>query len=355
MILINVASSNKKDLSTLPGIRKLLDIREIMSLRKSIRIGLTGLALLSLVGLGGILIGCENNISVNQTPSVNETRIEKLYGLCYDPFRDNEDPDKGIYPTKQEMEEDMSLISKLTSLVRTYGVDGTLYDIPEICKEYNVDCYPGAWLGEDYKENEKYIQSLIQIAQERNDSVKGLVVGTEVLSDGTLSEQELIDYIQRVKSGVNATGIPVSYDEEWDALLQHPKVVESVDLVLVNIYPYWDGIDIDHAAQYVIDTYYRMKQAFPGKEIIIGETGWPTDGNIIEDAVPSEGNQKKFLTDFTKLANQDNIPYLFFELFDEKLNVQDEGEVGAHWGLYESNGSLKQPLIGILPESGVVR
>jgi exo-beta-1,3-glucanase (GH17 family) len=287
------------------------------------------------------------------TPTPSPSLETELYGLCYGPYRDNENPDKGVYPTIQELEEDLNFVPKITSKIRTYGVDKTLYYIPEICDKLNIDCYPGAWLDKsEYEcENENSIENLIKIAQSGNDNVKGVVVGNEVVLSGSLTDQQLSDYIKRVN---DATKTPVGTAEEWTTLLKHKNIADNADFIFVHIYPYSDGVDINKAAQYVIDTYYKVKDSFPGKEVMIGETGWPTAGNTKGAAVPSEENQKKFLTDFTKLAKENNVPYFYFELFDENWKVIKEGEVGAHWGLYETDGSLKKSLIGILPE-GIVR
>lgn len=58
--------------------------------------------------------------------------------------------------------------------------------------------------------------------------------------------------------------------------MEHPILAENVDFLLIHIHPYWNGVDIENAAQYVVEKYYTVMQAYPEKEIIIGETGWPT-------------------------------------------------------------------------------
>lgn len=64
--------------------------------------------------------------------------------------------------------------------------------------------------------------------------------------------------------------------------LAHPNLAKHVDFITVHIYPFWNGVSIDDAIHF-LDMKYRQVQAmFPGKPIVIGETGWP-------DAGPSQG------------------------------------------------------------------
>jgi len=281
---------------------------------------------------------------------------KKFVGVCYGPFRDNEAP--GFYPTLEEMREDVYFLKNLASSIRTYSMSGNLSEIPRICEDVCLDCYPGAWISKQKKDNEIEIQRLIEAA--RNVScVKGLIVGNEVLLRGDVTEDDLIEYIRMVK---NSTNLPVTTGEIWSVWENHPKLVENVDFLLVHIHPYWEGISCDNATGYVVEKWEDLKRRFPEKEIVIGETGWPTSGDMLGGAVPSEENQKTFLEDFKKSAEEKGIRYFYFEAFDEKWkgilegagsseeNQKIEDGVGEHWGIYYSNGSLKPLLKDFVPE-----
>jgi len=285
-------------------------------------------------------------------------RIEKYVGVCYGPFRDNEDPDFGILPTYEELKEDITFISGLTHSIRTYGTLGNLSEIPVLCQEAGIDCYPGARISGYKTDNEREIQCLIRIANQNLSCVKGLIVGNEVLLRGDVSEDELIEYIRRVKDN---TTIPVSTAEIWSTWLEHPQLAENVDFIIVHIHPYWEGypygenqlhlegIPVSGAAEHVVEKWREVKEKYPDKTVIIGETGWPTQGESNGDAVPSEENQRIFLSEFLELADKNGIQYFYFEVFDEKWKEKFEEVVGAHWGLYYSNGTLKPLLYELTP------
>jgi len=270
----------------------------------------------------------------------------KFAGVCYSPFRDNEA--SGFYPTREELQEDISLINKLANSTRTFRMMSTLMEIPEICQGAGLDCYPGAWISKQNNSNDNEIQRLIQVANQNLSCVKRLIVGNEVLLREDLSEDELIDYIWSVK---NSTSLPVSTAEVWSVWLGHPQLADNVDFILAHIHPYWDGIAVEDAAGYVVDKWDELKTLY-GKEVIIGETGWPTEGDSVGEAVPTEENQRVFLSEFLQLAEGNDIEYFYFEVFDEKWK-RINYEVEAHWGLYYSNGSLKPLLENLVPLEAV--
>ncbi len=302
---------------------------------------------------GAILLPKElGEIAVSRTDVmrnkiVSETRNpDKLKGICYSPFRDNENPNMGIFPTLDEMKYDMELIPKITHAIRTYGITNTLGNIPQLCEEAGIECYPGAWLGKVRKENMKEVESIINIARENLKSVKALIIGNEVLLRGDLTEDDLINYIRSVK---DSTKLPVTTAEICEWWIEHPKLANEVDFLTVHIHPFWYGISIEDAAEYVIQTAKQIKQLFPAKRIVIGETGWPSGGEKTGNAIPSKVNQARFIKEFTSLAAKEDIEYFYFSLFDEKWKNKDEGEVGTNWGIFYSNGSLKENNRSIIP------
>jgi hypothetical protein len=172
-----------------------------------------------------------------------------------------------------------------------------------------------------------------------------------------LSEEAFVSYIEHVKQ---FTALPVCSAEPWWVWPAHPQLAEIVDCILLNIHPYWDGISIEQAAAYVVQKWEAVKQVYPEKEVIIGETGWPTAGDAVGHAIPSEENQRKFLSDFLLAAEERGIQYFYFDAFDEKWKKIDteSREVEAHWGLYQSDGSLKPLLRDMVPpeaRSGINR
>jgi len=277
-----------------------------------------------------------------------QAQEKPIHGVCYGPFRKNQSPELGIFPSEDEIKEDLSILSKFTSNIRTYGNDNILFEIPRLANEARINCYPGAWISRYKLANEQGIENLIQIANQGHNTTKTLIVGSETLFRNDVSEKKLIEYISQVNQ---ATDIPVTTAETWYRWSIHPNVAKAVDNILIHVHPYWEKISVDEAPEYVIEKWNKIKKSYPGKEVIIGEVGWPTAGNTLGNAVPSEENQKKFLKEFKQLAEQNNAEYFIFETFDESWKKW--GEVEKNWGLYYEDRTIKPGLEEILAITNV--
>jgi glucan 1,3-beta-glucosidase len=80
----------------------------------------------------------------------------------------------------------------------------------------------------------------------------------------------------------------------------------------------------------------RVATAFPGKDILIGEVGWPSAGRMREGALPSPSNQARVLEEVMARAKAKNYRVNLIEAFDQPWKRQNEGTVGGYWGLFGS-------------------
>jgi glucan 1,3-beta-glucosidase len=92
---------------------------------------------------------------------------------------------------------------------------------------------------------------------------------------------------------------------------------------------------------YMKDMYQQAVTAGNGKKVIITETGWPNQGSSLRDAHTSKENAIKYFLNTQKWAAEAGIDVFYFSSFDEAWKVGGEGDVGAHWGLWDKNGKLK--------------
>jgi len=116
--------------------------------------------------------------------------------------------------------------------------------------------------------------------------------------------------------------------------------------VTIHILPYWEDFPIraKFAASHVDAIRKRMAVAFPNKEILIGETGWPSEGRMREGALPSRTNQARVVSEILGLAKQENFRVNLIEAYDQPWKRQLEGTVGGYWGLFDSaERALKYP------------
>ena len=274
--------------------------------------------------------------------AIGEPGAERLECLSYAPFRrPGETPfDPGARVDEARLEADLRLLSARTGCVRTYSVSQGLDAVPRVAQRLGMTVLLGAWLGRDRRDNEVEIERAIGVAREHAGTVRAVVVGNEVLLRRELPEAELVRYIERVR---RAVPVPVTYADVWEFWLKHPRVAPAVSFATIHILPYWedDPIGIDAAVSHVLSIHDRMKQALPGLELLIGETGWPSEGRARREAVPGRVEQARFVRDFTREAAARGIRYNLIEGFDQPWKRHLEGAMGGAWGLLASDGRVK--------------
>jgi exo-beta-1,3-glucanase (GH17 family) len=268
------------------------------------------------------------------------------WGLAYSPFRANQTPAGGPQPTVQQILEDMPRLAALTSNARTYSVAGYQSEIPALAHKYGISTWVGGWLNSDREANDAEMKTLI--AASKQPGVAAVIVGNEVLYRKDLTPDQLIGYIRQVKKSVS---VPVAYSDGWYSMRMNPDVVDAVDIALINIHPYWEGIAVEDAAKYVFDRYEYVQTRYPKKQIVIGEVGWPSAGPDRKAAKASEENEAAFLASFLELSKtRPDIRYFLFSSYDEPWKIEGGSTVGSHWGLHYSDGSTKRRLVALFGE-----
>ena len=131
---------------------------------------------------------------------------EQISGFSYSPFRSGQNPQEGIYPSDDEMRQDLELISKQTDSIRTYSVDGSLGDIPKLAEEFGLRVTLGIWISPDEARNEREIVRAIELANSSR-SVVRVVVGNEALFRREITVKQLSVLLDRVRAAVK---VPVT-------------------------------------------------------------------------------------------------------------------------------------------------
>src|SRR5208337_4149583 len=162
------------------------------------------------------------------------------------------------------------------------------------------------WLSNNTEKTRRQIATGIALAKQYPDVITGVFVGNEVLLRGEISAPDLIAIIREVKAQVS---VPVTYADVWEFWLRYPDVQNAVDFVTIHVLPYWEDFPIpaSRAATHLAAIRAQVAAAFPNKEIVIGEFGWPSAGRMREDARPSRSNQARAVSDTLALAQRQNI------------------------------------------------
>jgi exo-beta-1,3-glucanase (GH17 family)/cellulose synthase/poly-beta-1,6-N-acetylglucosamine synthase-like glycosyltransferase len=257
---------------------------------------------------------------------------EQISGFSYSPFRPGQNPQEGIYPSDDEMRQDLELMSKQTDSIRTYSVDGTLGDIPKLAEEFGLRVTLGIWISPDEARNEREITRAIELANSSR-SVVRVVVGKEALFRREITVKQLSVLLDRVRASVK---VPVTTSEQWHIWEKYPELGKHVDLVAAHILPYWEFIPVGEAGQFVLDRARELKKIFPKKPLLLSEVGWPSNGRMRGGAEATQADQAIYLRTLVNKLNRQGYNYFVIEAFDQPWKASDEGSVGAYWGVYNA-------------------
>lgn len=259
-----------------------------------------------------------------------------MHGLCFSMYEDGQKP--GDHISEEQVRRRLKIMAPYTQWVRSFScIEGNEF-VPKIARELGMKTLVGAWLGDDAEKNEKEIEALIQLA--KDGFVDIAAVGNEVMYRKDLTEDELLAFIRRVREAIPAH-IPVGYVDAYYEFTIKPRITEACDVILTNCYPYWEGTNQEYSLSHMKSMYHQAKSAANGKQVIITETGWPSQGESFKDSHPSEENAMKYFINSQLWSKEENIEMFYFASFDESWKVGPEGEVGAHWGIWDKKEQLK--------------
>lgn len=266
----------------------------------------------------------------------------------------NED---GSCKKQADWEEDMKTISAVKAvdrILRTYSASDcdTAKELLPAAKKLGYKVLLGVW--PDYEESFALDRdALIEYAPKYKEQVYAITVGSETLYRGNFTGPELLTRINKIKKAV--PGFKVGTADSWNKFQDGTAdalITGGVDILLTNGFSYWQGqTDANATASFFDDIMqaYGHIQALSGGndiELWVGETGWPTDGNKYQDAVPSmEGALnywKKAICGITKWG----VNVFYFEAFDEPWKPKSVGQDGSvadetHWGAFNADRSSK--------------
>jgi exo-beta-1,3-glucanase (GH17 family) len=294
---------------------------------------------------------------MNQQP---KNVIEVKSAICYSGFRAGQSPESGIFPSYEEVKEDLLILQGHWQCLRLYDCDLHAETVLAVIDKENLDftVMLGAYItaemnnvgcpwGGSYDEqaleqnkqiNLRQINKLIVLANQYPDIITSLSAGNEATVDWTdhyVPVESVINYVRLIKKQAKQ---PVTFCENYVPWLHKLKpLVAEVDFISIHTYPVWEYKDIHEAMQYTLDNYHSVANLYPDKQVVITEAGWATNtnGRGIEPNNVCEQRQKTYYNDLVQWSEQENILTFVFEAFDELWKGSDDPmEPEKHWGLF---------------------
>ena len=286
--------------------------------------------------------------------------IKSVKAICYSVFREGQSPETGVYPSYNEIKEDLLILHKHWQYLRLYDCDKQSEIVLEVIKKEklnfkvmlgayivaeanNYGCpwggvYSEEQLAENKQINIKRINKLIKLANQYPEIIFSLSAGNEACVDWTdhyVPVKSVINYVKMLKKRAKQ---PVTFCENylpWGDKLK--ELVPVVDFISIHTYPVWEYKNLHEALEYTKDNYYAIANKYPDKPVVITEAGWATNSNgrgICPSNV-SEEHQLIYYNDLMGWSQEEAILTFVFEAFDEPWKGSNEPlEPEKHWGLF---------------------
>ena len=296
--------------------------------------------------------------------------------ICYSGYREGQSPDLRLYPSVEQIREDLHLLARHWPLLRLYDCSPHAERVLQVIREdrlplrvmlgaylgaemNNFGCpwggvYPEEQLEANRRENAAELERLVALARRHEDIVFSVAVGNECTvdwNDHYVPVPRMIDYVRRVRARLAQ---PVTFCENyvpWQGKLA--PLVAELDFISVHTYPVWEYKHIHDALDYTKDNVASVARLYPDKPVVITEAGWCTASNgrgmHAEHAV--QELQAIYVRDLMDWARAEGLLCFVFEAFDEPWKGSpDPLEPEKHWGLFTVDRRPKLAMRALYPD-----
>jgi exo-beta-1,3-glucanase (GH17 family) len=293
--------------------------------------------------------------------------LEHGNAICYSGYREGQSPREGIYPSYEEVREDLLILARNWKLLRLYdcsphaeivlrvisgeGMDFKVMLGVDLAAEMsNPHCPWGADFSEEVlsanrQYNVEQFDNLVALCKDYADIVFSVSIGNEASvewTDHMVPVDSLVNYARKIR---NAIKQPVTFCENyvpWTYKLE--PLVAELDFISVHSYPAWEYRTLEDALEYTKQNYHEVAHHYPDKPVIITEAGWTTasNGRGIEPHNASEELQAQYYAQLLEWTTDEKIFTFVFEAFDEPWKGSPHPlEPEKHWGLFKVDRTPK--------------
>jgi exo-beta-1,3-glucanase (GH17 family) len=296
--------------------------------------------------------------------------------ICYSGYRDGQSPASQVFPSLEQVREDLHLLARHWSLLRLYDCSLHAERVLQVIAEdrlplrvmlgaylaaevNNPGCPWGGVYSEDELqanrlENAAELERLVSLARLHPHTVFSAAVGNEATVDWTdhlVPVARMVEHVRWVKQRLPQ---PVTFCENyvpWRHTLR--ELVDEVDFISLHSYPLWEYKGIDAALAYTQDNVASVAGLYPGKTLVITEAGWCTNSNGrgMNAAHATQELQAVYCRQLMDWCRAEGLLCFVFEAFDEAWKGSpDPREPEKHWGLFTADRQPKPVVQHLFPD-----
>lgn len=293
--------------------------------------------------------------------------FEHASAICYSGYREGQSPRLEIYPSYEEIREDLLILVRNWHYLRLYDCSPHAETVLQVIRDEelpfrvmlgvdlgaevsNPNCpwgadYSARTLQANRRANQEQVEKAVSLCLEYPEIVFSVSVGNEAgveWSDHLVPVDRLIGYARRLKAGVPQPVTCCDNYVPWTSKLI--PLAAELDFISIHTYPVWEYRSIHDALEFTRQNYRDVVRHYPDKPVIITEAGWTTasNGRGIDPANASEALQAAYYDQLMEWTTAARILTFVFEAFDEPWKGSahpDEPE--KHWGLFRVDRTPK--------------
>lgn len=166
-------------------------------------------------------------------------------------------------------------------------------------------------------------------------SINAVSVGNELVNQGRASVGQVTAAIGQVRDTLKGAGYsgPVVTVDTMVAMKANPELCHASDFCAINCHAFFDGnVVADAAGDFVQQWADLISGIANGKNVIVTESGWPSQGETNNKAVPSKENQAAAI-DSIRLKLGKNV--ILYNAYNDlwKLDRGDTFGAEKFWGI----------------------
>jgi len=255
--------------------------------------------------------------------------------LVYSPYHND-----GTCKSASDVSTDLNSVMSGYAGVRLYGVDcNQVPNVLAVARKMNFKVMLGIY---DITQAAADATTIVSAVGGDWSVVHSIGSGNEVVNKAILSGQDgnaavaqSLAAAEVVRGIVKAAGFtgPVVTPDVFHRFTEFPALCGSESWVAINCHPFFDGgITADQSGTFYTNNVAKVKSAC-GKNVLVTETGWPTQGMNNGVAVPSKDNQNTVVSQGGSALDND---YIVLGAFNDmwKQNNAATFDAEQYWGVH---------------------
>ncbi|KAL4155183.1 hypothetical protein PRNP1_007296 [Phytophthora ramorum] len=291
------------------------------------------------------------NLTSTNPAAYMATTYSAMHSTAY-PLTDSETLDTTAL--EEAIDADMELITQTFTHVRTFYSQFYGVGVAQYAAAHGIKLHLGIYMTDESWQQDQ-IDSAVAAVQDYPGTVEAILIGNENMYTGTTAT-EIIAIVTSLKETLGDAADDILFgtvqrsteylDTDYDDQIN--LLSESLDILGVNIYPYFDDSYDSSEPTALLDSVWNAIAAkYSVSQMLLCETGFPTAGDpstLSPDVTPSLESSVQYFEAVTSWVptGAETALKFWFDFFDRRSDdTSVDVELERHFGIYTYDSQLK--------------